>query len=162
MTEQAYKTTFAHLADMKAFIGKEIGLTEWLPISQERINQFANATDDHQWIHTDPEMAAKQSPYKTTIAHGFLVLSLASKFCYESYEVGDIRMGINYGLDKVRFPNATPVNGKLRGRISLLEFRETTAGARFKLGITFELEGQRKPACVAEFLAQAYVDPNKK
>ena len=158
----AYSTEFQRLSDLKNHVGKELGLTDWVTITQERIDTFANATDDHQWIHINPEMSKKYSPYKTTVAHGFLVLSLASKFCYEAYKIEDAAMGVNYGLDKVRFPNATPVGALIRGRVSLLTFDEIENGARFKVSITFELKGQEKPACVAEFIGLVYVDPTKK
>jgi len=153
---EAYSTTFKNLADLKKQIGKELGLSEWLTITQNRIDTFAKCTDDLQWIHIDPERSAKESPYEKTIAHGFLVLSLASRFAYDTYKIEDVVMGINYGLDKVRFPNATLVDSKIRGRVSLLEYKEIPNGGHFKLKIEFELEGQEKPACVAEFLARAY------
>ena len=154
----AYATNFKHLADMKNWIGKELGLTDWLSISQERIDQFANATEDHQWIHVDPERSKIESPYKQTVAHGFLILSLASKFAYDTYNVNDVAMAVNYGLDKVRFPNATLAGAKIRGRVSLIDYEEKQDGARIKLKITFEIEGEEKPACVAEFIGQAYVN----
>lgn len=157
MQQSAYKTTLQHLSELKGYVGKELGLSDWITITQDRINVFANATEDHQWIHTDEAMAKTHSPYKTTIAHGFLVLSLASKFAYDTYSVADVGMGINYGLDRVRFPNATPVNAKLRGRVSLIEFKEIEGGAQYKLNIIFELDGQEKPACAAEFIARAYL-----
>ncbi|RMG88299.1 MAG: MaoC family dehydratase [Bacteroidetes bacterium] len=156
---KAFETRFARLADMKDYVGKELGVSEWHTITQDEIDQFAAATHDHQWIHVDPARCAKESPYKTTIAHGFLVLSLASHFCYQTYKVDDVGMGINYGLDKVRFPNATPVNAQLRGRVSLLRYDEIPGGAKYALKVVFELKGQEKPACVAEFLAIAYRKP---
>ncbi len=158
MTDKAYHTSFSHLSDMKSHVGKELGVSDWVTITQDRINIFADATDDPQWIHIDPERSAKESPYKTTIAHGFLVLSLASSFCMKTYKIGDIAMGINYGLDKVRFPNATPVNSKLRGRVSLMEFLDIPGGAKYKVKVVFELQGQERPACVAEFVALAYTN----
>lgn len=157
LTQTAYATRFTHLADLKNWIGKELGLTEWLTITQDRINAFADATEDHQWIHTDPEKSRQFSPYKTTVAHGFLVLSLASKFAYEAYAIDDVVMGVNYGLNKVRFPNATLVGAQIRARVSLLDFEEQPKAARYVLGVVFELKGEAKPACVAEFVAMAYV-----
>ncbi|MEL7533235.1 MAG: MaoC family dehydratase [Bacteroidota bacterium] len=154
--QTAYATPFEHLADMQAWVGKELGLSPWFKIDQARIDQFATATEDHQWIHTDPARSAKESPYQKTIAHGFLVLSLASKFAYETYSVADAVMGVNYGLDRVRFPNATPVDSEIRGRVSLLTFDINGKAARYKVNITFEIKGQSKPACVAEFIAMAY------
>jgi acyl dehydratase len=159
MTKDTYETKFSKLSDMKDHIGKELGVSDWLTITQERINVFADATEDQQWIHVDPERSAKESPYKTTIAHGFLVLSLASHFCYSTYKVDEIAMGVNSGLDKVRFMNATPVNAKLRGRTSLMKFEEIPGGAKYTVKVVFELEGQEKPACVAEFVALAYTKP---
>ena len=156
MTSTPYQPTLSKLAELESYVGKELGLSNWVCISQERINKFADATDDHQWIHVDPERSALSSPYNKTIAHGFLVLSLASKFTYETYQIKDVVMGSNYGLDKVRFPNATPVDARLRGRVALIDFRSIPNGARFKLKVTFELEGEEKPACVAEFLGLAY------
>jgi len=140
---------------MKQCVGKEIGLTKWITIDQPMIDSFAKATGDHQWIHTDPELAKIHSPYGTTIAHGFLVLSLAPKFIYEVYQVEDVNMGVNYGMEKVRFPTATPVNSKLRARVSLKQYEELDDGAMLTMDIVFEVEGQDKPACVAEFIAMA-------
>ena len=159
ITTKPYSTTFKHLVDLKAHVGKELGLTEWIEMTQERINNFADTTEDHQWIHIDPEMSAKYSPYKTTIAHGFLVLSLASKMTYDTYKVEDVSMGVNYGLDKVRFPNATPVGALIRGRVSLLDYKDIPGGAQYVVKVVFELKGQEKPACVAEFVARAYATP---
>lgn len=156
LRQEPYATTFKHLVDMKAVVGTEIGLTDWFQIDQEKINTFATLTEDEQWIHVDPEKSKLHSPYKTTVAHGFMVLSLASKFVYETCTVNDIVMGVNYGLDKVRFPNATPCGAMLRGRVSLIDFEERPNAARYKVKIVFELQGQEKPACVAEFIAMAY------
>ena len=153
---EAYKTNFKHLAELEAKVGQELGVSPWMKITQEKINQFAEATNDSQWIHVDPERSAKESPYKTTIAHGFLVLSLASYFTYETFSCEDVGMGVNYGLDKVRFMNATPVNADIRGKVSLMSFESIPGGAKYKVKIVFELKGVEKPACVAEFLAIAY------
>jgi len=156
MTDTSYKTTFEHLEDMKDHIGKEIGLSDWLTIDQETIDGFAKLTKDEQWIHIDVEKSAKHSPYKTTIAHGFLVLSLASHFSYECIAFKDVGMGVNYGLDKVRFTNATPVGAKIRGRVSLMEYEAKEGGAKYKLKLVMELDGQEKPACIAEWIGIAY------
>ena len=144
---------------MKDYIGKELGLTEWITIEQERIDSFAETTEDRQWIHTDPERSAAFSPYKKTVAHGFLVLSLASKISYDAFSIENVVMGVNYGLDKVRFPNATKSDAQLRGRVSLMEYDAIPGGAKYKVKIVFELQGEEKPACVAEFLAMAYTPP---
>lgn len=161
MTEQdkksiPYSTTFQRLSAMKEAVGQELGISKWITITQERINTFAEVTEDLQWVHTNVEKAKQDSPYKTTIAHGFLVLSLASKIAYDTFQVDDVGMGINYGLDKVRFMNATPVKSKIRGRLSLMEFEEISGGAKYKMKIIFEIQGQEKPACVAEFIAMAF------
>lgn len=154
-----YSTKVAHLNELEHYVGKELGLTEWMTIDQDRINTFAEVTEDLQWIHTDPEKSAAYSPYKKTVAHGFLVLSLASKISYDALSIDDVAMGVNYGLDKVRFTNATRVGTKLRGRVSLMAFDAFPGGAKYKVNIIFELEGEEKPACVAEFIAMAYTPP---
>ena len=154
-----YNTKVAHLNELEYYVGKELGLTEWMTIDQDRINSFAEVTEDLQWIHTDPEKSAAYSPYKKTVAHGFLVLSLASKISYDALSIDDVVMGVNYGLDKVRFTNATRVGAKLRGRVSLMAFDAFPGGAKYKVSIIFELEGEEKPACVAEFIAMAYTPP---
>lgn len=155
-TNKPYKTTFKHLVDMEQHVGKELGLTEWFTIDQAAITAFAKLTHDEQWIHVDPERAAKESPYKKTIAHGFMVLAFASKFAYETFEVQDAVMGVNYGTDKVRFISPTPVDARIRGRLSLEAFEPKNNGYKYKINIVFEIEGQEKPACIAEWLALAY------
>ena len=162
LINKAYSTEIPQLSDLTHYRGKELGLSNWMTITQDMIDTFARTTDDNQWIHIDPEKSAKYSPYKKTVAHGFLVLSLASKFCFETLKIKDIAMGVNYGLDKVRFMNATPVDALLRARVSLLEFSPFEGGAKYKLKLVFELKGVEKPACVAEFIAQAYSNPNSK
>ncbi|MEM1216597.1 MAG: MaoC family dehydratase [Bacteroidota bacterium] len=157
MTTTPYRTTFAHLHELQQAVGQELGLSQWVTVTQDDINTFARLTGDEQWIHVDEEQSAKYSPYGTTVAHGFFVLSLASKFTYECLQVEDVKMGVNYGLNKVRFPSATPVNAKVRARISLLDYLAIPNGARYTLQVVFELDGQEKPACVAEFVGQVYV-----
>lgn len=160
-TTEAYSTNFKHLSDLKEWVGQEMGLSNWVTITQDRIDVFAEATEDQQWIHVNPERSKLYSPYKTTVAHGFLILSFASKFAYDCYSIDDVTMGVNYGLNKVRFPNATPSGALIRGRVSLLDYEEKPGGARYILKVVFEIKGKDKPACVAEFIAQAYVEPNK-
>tara|TARA_B110000003_G_scaffold152808_2_gene153521 strand:- start:32725 stop:34059 length:1335 start_codon:yes stop_codon:yes gene_type:complete len=162
MNQKAYSTEIQNLLELKNYIGKELGVSEWTTISQDQIDTFARTTDDNQWIHINPEMAKELSPYKKPIAHGFLILSLSSKFCYETVKLMDVGMGINYGLDKVRFMNATPVGSLVRARVSLISTKDVTGGLRYKMKLVFELKGQEKPACVAEFIALAYVDSSKK
>ena len=156
---EAYSTEIARLSDLAHHLGKELGVSHYMKITQDMIDTFARTTYDHQWIHIDPEKSAKYSPYKKTVAHGFLVLSLTSKFCFETFSVKNVAMGVNYGLDKVRFMNAVPVGALLRARVSLMDFSPFEGGAKYKLKLVFELKGEEKPACVAEFIAQAYTSP---
>jgi len=162
MSQKAYATEIPKLSDLKNYLGSEIGLSEWTTISQNQIDTFARTTDDNQWIHINPEMAKKYYPYKKPIAHGFLILSLASKFCYETIKFKDVGMGVNYGLDKVRFMNATPAGSLIRARVSLISVEDISGGLRYKMKLIFELKGHEKPACVAEFIALAYTDTSKK
>lgn len=137
-------------------VGDEFGPSAWLEITQERIDRFAEATDDHQWIHVDPERAA-QGPFGTTIAHGFLTLSLLVRFWYEvGPEFEDYRMGINYGVNKVRFPAPVPVESRMRGRFTLAALDEIEGGLQLTLTGVAELEGQEKPACAAELVFRQY------
>ncbi len=156
LRQEPYFTEVERLVDLESFVGKEVGLSPWYTITQEMIDQFAQTTQDEQWIHVDVEKSKQFSPYGTTVAHGFLVLSYASRFTYDCYRLNDVVFGVNYGLNKVRFPNATVSGAKIRGRISLLEYKAITKGARYVLKVVVEIEGQEKPACVAEFVAQAY------
>ena len=159
MKEQSntpYQTKIARLSELKHYVGKELGLTEWVEITQEMINQFGELTGDTQWIHVDVEKSKQYSPYKTTVAHGFMILSMASKFGYETCVIEDIAMGLNYGLDKVRIPSATPVGSWVRGRVSLMDVEEFEGGAKYKVNMIFEIKGQEKPAVVAEFIAMGY------
>ena len=152
-----YTTTVASLAELKEYMGLEIGLSPWITIDQDRINQFADITEDRQWIHIDPERAAQFSPFGSTIAHGFLVLSFASKIVYETYQITNVQMGLNYGLDRVRFINPVKVNAQIRGRVRLLEVEILPNGGKLKVEITFEIMGEEKPACVAEFIGMVFV-----
>ena len=154
--ENAYSTKFKELTELKNFIGKELGLTSWMQMSQKKINDFAEITDDKQWIHIDPEKSSLYSPYKKTVAHGFLVLSMVSRISFNAFSIKNVVAGINYGLDRVRFPNATKSDSAYRGRVSLMEFIVIPGGAKYKLKIVIEIKGEDKPACIAEFLALAY------
>jgi acyl dehydratase len=145
------------IPELKGFIGKEIGVSEWLTITQERILAFAQATNDHQWIHTDPERARAQLPYGNTIAHGFLTLSLAPHFLHEIYRMEGIRMAINYGLNNVRFTSPVVTESRLRMRASLLSVEDVPGGFKATTTLTFEVEGKNKPVCVAETLTIFYV-----
>jgi acyl dehydratase len=136
--------------------GDEFGPSDWLEITQDRIDGFADATGDHQWIHVDPERAA-EGPFGTTIAHGFLTLSLLVKFLYEVRpESGEYRMGINYGVNKVRFPAPVPVGSRIRAHFEVLEVSEVEGGIQVVTKGTIEREGEEKPVCVAEMVSRHY------
>ena len=144
---------------LKDFIGKEVGVTEWFEIDQDRINKFADATGDHQYIHVDPERAA-QTPFGTTIAHGFLTLSLMSMLSGKGggIKLKDSVMGINYGLDKVRFISPVKVNSKIRARFELASAEEKKPNHYLlKHNVTVEIEGEQKPALIAEWLGMTVV-----
>jgi acyl dehydratase len=147
--------SFEHLTDLAPLVGQEIALSDWITVDQQRINLFADATGDHQWIHLDAERAAK-GPFGTTIAHGFLTLSLLPEMSASAFEVRDTRMGVNYGLNKVRFPAPVPSGSRLRGRFKLLTYEPLEGGAQLTVEVTMEREGSSKPVCVAESLARRY------
>ncbi len=144
------------LDELRAFAGREIAVTEWLEITQERIEQFADATDDRQWIHVDGERAERESPYGATIAHGFLTLSLVSRFLREAVELSDVRMAINYGLNRVRFPSAVRAGSRIRARIVLQSIRDVADATEAIYAITIEVQGAEKPCCVAESVVRYY------
>lgn len=146
---------FERLADLKPHIGQEVAVSDWVTITQERINQFAEATGDHQWIHVDEERA-RSSPFGCTIAHGFLTLSLIPCFAEPSVKVKSVKMGVNYGLNKVRFTNPVKVNSRVRGRFTLKAFDAIEGGAQITMTVTIEIEGQEKPACVAESISRRF------
>lgn len=148
--------TFDKISDLQPLVGQELGVSEWMTVTQEQINKFAEATGDHQWIHIDPERA-KDGPFGTTIAHGFLTLSLLPEMTAKAFRVTQTRMGVNYGLNKVRFPSPVPAGSKLRGRFKLLEYIPLDGGAQMTVECTMEREGSDKPVCVAESLARRYV-----
>lgn len=145
------------LAELNDRIGQEVGVSDWFEVTQERINLFAEATEDRQWIHTDPERAARESPFKVTIAHGFLTLSLLSELGKRALAVGGVRMGINYGLNRVRFVAPVPSGARIRGRFTLNSVEEIKGGAQATWNVTVEREGSDKPCCVAEWLVRYYV-----
>ena len=135
--------------------GTDLGATDWLEITQDRINLFADATDDQQWIHVDPERA-KEGPFGAPIAHGFLTLSLIIPFWGELFDVEGVTTKVNYGLDKVRFTSPVKVGSKVRMSGQIAEVTEVKGGAQIKVSATIEIEGQERPAVVAEFLARFY------
>jgi acyl dehydratase len=146
---------FEKISDLQPLVGQELGVSEWMTVTQERINKFADATGDHQWIHLDAERA-KEGPFGTTIAHGFLTLSLLPEMTASAFRVTETKMGVNYGLNKVRFPSPVPVNSRLRGRFKLIEYIPLEGGAQMTVECTMEREGSTKPVCVAESLARRY------
>jgi acyl dehydratase len=144
------------LEELKRLVGQELAVTEWLEVSQERINLFADATDDHQWIHVDPERARRESPYRATIAHGFLTLSLLPKIVSDAIQLSDLRMAVNYGSNRVRFPAAVRAGSRIRARIVLQSVRDVEGATDATYAVTIENEGSEKPCCVAEWLARYY------
>lgn len=148
--------TFETLADLAACVGQEVAVSDWITITQEQVNQFADATGDHQWIHVDPERA-RQGPFGAPIAHGFLTLSLLPRFFESSLDVRGSRMGVNYGLNKVRFTAPVPVGSRLRARLSLLSAEPIEReGLQLAWAVAIEREGADKPVCVAESLVRQY------
>lgn len=146
----------ASLQELKQLAGQEIAVSDWVTITQERVQQFADATGDHQWIHLDVARSRAESPYGGTIAHGFLTLSLLPMLMASSVQMSDVRMGVNYGLNKVRFPAPVPVDSRLRARIVLLSVEDIYGGAQVVWQVTIEREGGDKPVCVAESITRRY------
>ena len=151
------KTEFASLDDVRGRVGQELAVSDWLEITQERVNQFAEATGDHQWIHVDVARASKESPFGGPIAHGYLTLSLLAKFSQESIAIGNIKMGVNYGLNRVRFTSPVRVGRKVRARFTLAACDDIPGGAQLTWKVTIDVEGSDKPACVAESISRWYV-----
>jgi acyl dehydratase len=148
--------TFQTLSELAACVGQEVAVSDWLTITQAQVNQFAEATGDHQWIHVDPEKA-KDGPFGAPIAHGFLTLSLLPKFFESSFEIVQSRMGVNYGLNKVRFTSPVPVGSRLRARMKLLACDPIDKdGVQMTWEVIVEREGAAKPVCVAESLVRRY------
>jgi acyl dehydratase len=150
------KRTFQTLQDLAACVGQDIATSDWITITQEQVNQFAQATGDHQWIHLDVERA-KAGPFGAPIAHGFLTLSLLPLFFQTGVEVTETRMGVNYGLNRVRFMSPVRVGSRVRGHLKLLASEPIdNGGVQQTWQVTVEIEGEAKPACVAESLARRY------
>ena len=144
-----------NLSELEGTVGKRLGPTDWLRLEQSRIDQFADATDDHQWIHVDVERA-KQGPFGGTIAHGYLTLALVNKFLPELLEVQGAAMGVNYGCGKVRFPAPALAGSRIRGLGEVLEVAPVQGGRQMIVRVTVEMEGQERPACVAETISRFY------
>ena len=138
----------------QSLVGSELGVSDWLEIDQKRVNDFADVTGDHQWIHIDVERATKESPYKAPIAHGFLTLSLIPALSKDNYRVENAKLGINYGLNKVRFLNAVPVGSRVRARSELIDVKAKDGVADLTVRHTIEIDGVEKPAAVAEMIAR--------
>lgn len=145
-----------NLTELKALVGEHLGYSEYMEITQERVQLFADATGDQQWIHTDPERAKAQSPFGGPIAHGYLTLSLGPVLLPQVFTVGQVAMGVNYGANKVRFMAPVPVGAKLRAGVKLLSVDDIAGGAQVTIETTFETEGASKPSCVAEVIFRYY------
>jgi acyl dehydratase len=144
------------LDGLKSLVGQEIGISDWHLVTQEEINLFADATHDHQWIHVDPERCKRESPFGAPIAHGYYTLSLAPALLAQVLRVQGVRMGVNYGLNRMRLPSPVPVGSRVRLRATINGFEPIQGGASGTIGLTFEIEGQQKPACVAEAIYRYY------
>jgi acyl dehydratase len=147
--------TVTGMDELKSHVGQEVGVSEWHEVTQEAINDFAEVTGDDNWIHLDVERA-RETPFGGTIAHGYYTLSLAPMFSYRMFSVDGFSFGLNYGLNKVRFPAPLPVGSKVRMRMKLASVEDVPGGAQFTTELTFEREGEDKPVCVAESLARVY------
>jgi acyl dehydratase len=150
------RVAFGNLEELAARVGQEVVVSDWLEVTQERIDQFADATGDHQWIHVDVERARRESPFGTTIAHGFLTLSLLSHFLNNSLEFGNSKMGVNYGCNRLRFTAPVKAGSRLRARFKLKEFQRIEGGVQMIWDVAMECEGQQKPVLVAEWVGRRY------
>ena len=145
------------IEELRRLVGKEVVVTDWLAVSQERIDAFADATEDHQWIHVDRERAARESPYGTTVAHGFLTLSLLPYLLGQAIEIQGTRLGINYGLNRLRFTGPLPAGARVRARFRLAAVEDIDRGVQMTWNVTVEREGEAKPVLVAEWLTRRHV-----
>ena len=150
------RAAFRNLEELAAKVGQEVVVSDWLEVTQERIDQFADATGDHQWIHVDVERARRESPFGTTIAHGFLTLSLLSHFLNNSLEFGNSKMGVNYGCNRLRFTAPVKAGSRLRARFKLKELQRIEGGVQMIWDVAMECEGQEKPVLVAEWVGRRY------
>ena len=149
-------TKIQSIAKLREHVGREIAVSEWLEVKQERIDDFARTTGDSQWIHIDPERARRESPFGTTVAHGFLTLSLLPELARRAVSVDGVRIGVNYGLNRVRFVAPVPAGAFVRGRFALTRAEEIEGGVQAEWSVTVEREGGSKPCCVAEWLVRYY------
>ena len=150
------RVVFGNLEELAAKAGTEVVVSDWLQVTQDRIDRFADATGDHQWIHVDVERTRRESPFAAPIAHGFLTMSLLSHFLNESLEFGNSRMGVNYGFNRLRFTAPVKVGSRLRARFTLKEFQRIQGGVQMIWDIVMECEGQAKPVLVAEWVGRRY------
>jgi acyl dehydratase len=146
---------FPSIGSLREAVGQHLGYSDWHTVDQKQVDLFAEATGDHQWIHVDPEKAAK-GPFGRTIAHGFLTLSLVSRLVPEVYRVDGVRMAINYGVNKVRFPAPLPVGSRIRGGVELIEVSDVAGGVQVVARVTVEVEGEPKPCCAAETVVRLH------
>ena len=144
-------TVLEEPADLLKLVGQRLGTTDWIKVTQEQVDRFADATGDHQWIHTDLERATK-GPYKGTIAHGYLTLSLAPVVISQVLEIREITAALNYGLNKVRFPAPVRVGSQIRAAVSLMSAKQKTSGVESVFTVTYEIDGEERPACVADVI----------
>ena len=150
------KITLHTLEELKQWVGKEVAVSDWLQVTQDRIDRFADATGDHQWIHVDPARTKAESPFGSTIAHGYLTLSLLPHMMMETLDIQGGRMSINYGLDRVRFAAPVRAGDRIRAHFTLAKLVDIAGGIQYAWHALVELEGQHKPACVAEMIARRY------
>jgi len=146
----------AELSSLQPRVGEELAVGDWVTVDQATIDKFADATGDHQWIHVDAERA-RRGPFGTTVAHGFLTLSLLPKLAESAIKIDDVRMGVNYGLNRVRFPAPVPAGSRIRARMKLLAYEPIDGGAQLVMQVTMEREGGDKPVCVAETVSRRYL-----
>ena len=144
------------LEELRSLVGQVIGASDWVEITQDQVQKFADATGDHQWIHCDPERARRESPYGGPVAHGFLTLSLGPALAQQIFTVEGVKMGVNYGLNRVRFPAAVMVGARVRMTSQLTDLKEGVEGVTLTYKQTFEVEGEGRPCCVAEMMARLY------
>ena len=149
-------TTFENLDALRAAVGTHVGHSEWMEVTQDRVNLFADATGDHQWIHVDIERARRESPFGGPVAHGYLTLSLIPMLMKGIIDVQGVRMGVNYGLNRVRFPAPVPVGSRLRAGAELASVEDISGGVQTVFTVTLEVEGGTKPVCVAETVSRFY------
>ncbi len=142
--------------ELPGLVGQSLGTSDWKEITQDDVNTFAEVTGDHQWIHIDQERAAKESPYGTTIAHGYFTLSLVSHLLAQVWRATGVKMGVNYGLNKVRFPSPVPVGKRVRAHAALAKVTEIEGGVQLEVDVTIEVEGSEKPACAAQAVFRYY------